>query len=222
MKTIMQVTVDIVIFTIQEGVLKVLLVKRGIPPFVGQAAIPGGFVQDNEDLDQAALRELQEETGVSDVYLEQLYSFGKPDRDPRGRVITIAYFALISPDRKLRAGSDAATAAWYPVDQLPRLAFDHETILSYSLERLRNKLEYTTVGFQLLPEKFTLTELQGVYEAILGKELDKRNFRRKMSILKILKPLKEHRRGGQRPAQLYRFVAARFEKLKDKGLPFPF
>ena len=218
----MQVTVDIVIFTIQQGVLKVLLVKRRIDPFIGQFAIPGGFVLEDEDLEQAAVRELREETGVSDVYLEQLYSFGNPDRDPRGRVVTIAYFALISADRKLKAGTDAAEAAWYPMDDLPPLAFDHATILNYALERLRNKLEYTTVGFQLLPEKFTLTELQEVYAAILGKELDKRNFRRKMSVLKILKPLPEYRRGGQRPAQLYRFVAARFEKLKDKGILFPF
>jgi len=222
MKPFMQVTVDIVIFTVHEGILKVLLVKRGIPPFIGKRAIPGGFVHEDEDLDQAALRELGEETGVSDVYLEQLYSFGKLDRDPRGRVVTVAYFALISADRKLKAGSDAAEAAWYAMDDLPRLAFDHTTILNYALERLRNKLEYTTVGFQLLPDKFTLTELQVVYEAILGKKLDKRNFRRKMSVLKILKPLTEYRRGGQRPAQLYRFVAARFEKLKDKGILFPF
>lgn len=218
----MKVTVDVVIFTIQQGVLKVLLVKRKIAPFIGQFAIPGGFVLEDEDLEQAAVRELREETGVSDVYLEQLYSFGKPDRDPRGRVVTVAYFALISADRKLKAGSDAAEAAWFPMDDLPPLAFDHATILNYALERLRNKLEYTTVGFQLLPEKFTLTELQEVYTAILGKELDKRNFRRKMSVLKILKPLPEYRRGGQRPAQLYRFVAARFEKLKDKGILFPF
>lgn len=222
MRTLMQVTVDIVIFTIQQGVLKVLLVKRRIAPFVGQFALPGGFILEDEDLEQAAMRELREETGVSDVYLEQLYSFGKPDRDPRGRVVTVGYFALISSDRKLKAGSDAAEAAWYPLDDLPPLAFDHGTILTYALERLRNKLEYTTVGFQLLPEKFTLTELQEVYEAILGKKLDKRNFRRKMSVLKILKPLSEYRRGGQRPAQLYRFVAARFEKLKDKGILFPF
>ena len=218
----MQVTVDIVIFTIQERVLKVLLVKRRIPPFVGQFAIPGGFVHEDEDLNQAALRELREETGVSDVYLEQLYSFGKPNRDPRGRVVTVAYFALISADRKLKAGSDAAEADWCPMDDLPVLAFDHAAVLNYALERLRNKLEYTTVGFQLLPEKFTLTELQEVYEAILDKKLDKRNFRRKMLILKILKPLVEYRRGGQRPAQLYRFVASRFEKLKDKGILFPF
>lgn len=218
----MQVTVDIVIFTIQEGVLQVLLVKRRISPFIGQVAIPGGFVREDENLDQAALRELQEETGVSDVYLEQLYSFGNPDRDPRGRVITVAYFALISADRRLKAGGDVSEAHWYPTEKLPPLAFDHAAILDYAVERLRNKLEYTTVGFQLLPEKFTLTELQEVYEAILGKKLDKRNFRRKMSILRILKPLPEYRRGGQRPAQLYRFVASRFEKLKDKGILFPF
>ena len=218
----MQVTVDVVIFTIQQGVLKVLLVQRLIDPFIGQFAIPGGFVLEDEDLEQAAVRELREETGVSDVYLEQLYTFGKPDRDPRGRVVTVAYFALISADRELKAGTDAADAAWFPINDLPPLAFDHAAILDYALERLRNKLEYTTVGFQLLPEKFTLTELQEVYAAILGKKLDKRNFRRKMAVLKILKPLPEYRRGGQRPAQLYRFVASRFEKLKDKGVLFPF
>jgi 8-oxo-dGTP diphosphatase len=200
----------------------VLLVKRGIPPFVGQFAIPGGFVHEDEDLDQAALRGLKEETGVSEVYLEQLYSFGNPKRDPRGRVITVAYFALISADRPLKASSDAAEAKWWSLDTLPKLAFDHAMILEYALERLRNKLEYTTVGFQLLPEKFTLTELQEVYEAILCKQLDKRNFRRKISLLKILKPLSECRRGGRRPARLFKFVASSFEKLKDRGILFPF
>jgi 8-oxo-dGTP diphosphatase len=218
----MKVTVDIVIFTIQSSTLKVLLVKRRIPPFAGQFAIPGGFIHEDENLEQAALRELKEETGVADLYLEQLYSFGDVDRDPRGRVITVAYFALISADRQLKAGSDAAEAKWWAMDDLPPLAFDHAKILNYALERLRNKLEYTTVGFQLLPEKFTLTELQEVYEAILGKKLDKRNFRRKMSLLKILKPTRDFRRGGRRPARLFRFVAARFEKLKDKGILFPF
>jgi len=218
----MKVTVDIVIFTIHSRELRVLLVKRGIPPFVGQFAIPGGFVHEDEDLDQAALRELKEETGVSEVYLEQLYSFGNPQRDPRGRVITVAYFALISADRPLKASSDAAEAKWWSLDTLPKLAFDHAMILEYALERLRNKLEYTTVGFQLLPEKFTLTELQEVYEAILCKQLDKRNFRRKISLLKILKPLSECRRGGRRPARLFKFVASSFEKLKDRGILFPF
>jgi 8-oxo-dGTP diphosphatase len=218
----MRVTVDIVIFTIQSGSLRVLLIKRAASPFQGQYAIPGGFVHEDEGLEEAALRELREETGVSDVYLEQLYSFGDPERDPRTRVITVAYFALISADRSLRAGTDAAEASWWPMDRLPALAFDHRKILDYAIERLRNKLEYTTVGFQLLPEKFTLTELQEVYEAILGKKLDKRNFRRKIALLKILKALPEYRRGGQRPAQLHRFQAARFEKLKDKGILFPF
>ena len=218
----MRIAVDIVIFTVQSGILKVLLVKRKIDPFKCQFAIPGGFIHDNEGLEEAALRELREETGVRDVYLEQLYSFGEPKRDPRCRVVSVTYFALISSDRPLEAGTDAAEADWYPTGMLPKLAFDHASILECALERLRNKLEYTTVGFQLLPEKFTLTELQVVYEAILEKKLDKRNFRRKMAQLKILRPLKEYQRGGQRPAQFFKFVAGRFEKLKDKGILFPF
>jgi 8-oxo-dGTP diphosphatase len=219
----MKVTVDTVIFTIQAGELKVLLVKRGVAPYAGQYAIPGGFVLEGEGLDQAALRELREETGVSEVYLEQLYSFGDPQRDPRGRVVTVAYFALISTEHsELHAGTDAAAAAWFAVDDVPELAFDHAKILEYAVERLRNKLEYTTVGFQLLPERFSLSELQEVYEAILGRTLDKRNFRRKLALLKILKPTSEYRRDGRKPARLYRFVAARFEKLKDKGIVFPF
>lgn len=219
----MRVAVDIVLFTIQSGELRVLLIRRGIPPFEGKFALPGGFVLENESLDQAALRELKEETGVGDVYLEQLYSFGNPGRDPRGRVISVAYFALICADRSpLAAGSDATDARWWSMRNLPELAFDHRAILDYSLERLRNKLEYTTVGFQLLPPRFSLTELQEVYEAILDKKLDKRNFRRKLALLKVLRPTREYRRGGRRPARLFEFVAAHFEKLKDKGILFPF
>jgi 8-oxo-dGTP diphosphatase len=218
----MRVAVDIVIFTIQSGSLKVLLVRRKIAPYEGKFALPGGFVHEDEGLEEASLRELEEETGVGDVYLEQLYSFGTPKRDPRGRVVSVAYFALISPDRTLQAGSDAAEAEWHEMQKLPSLAFDHAAILEYALERLRNKLEYTTVGFQLLPEKFTLPDLQTVYEAILDKKLDKRNFRRKIAQLKILKPLKEYQQTGRRPAQLFRFIAGKFEKLKDKGILFPF
>jgi 8-oxo-dGTP diphosphatase len=219
----LQVTVDVVIFTIRDATLQVLLVRRAAPPFQSQYAIPGGFVHQDESLEQAALRELEEETGVRNVFLEQLYTFGDPGRDPRGRVITVAYYALIGSDRvSLVAGTDAAEARWFPISGLPLVAFDHQNILDYALERLRNKLEYTTVGFQLLPEKFALSELQMVYEAILGRRLDKRNFRRKIALLKILKPLKEWRRTGRKPAQLYRFAAARFEKLKDKGILFPF
>jgi|SRR5437773_5853492 len=217
-----RVTVDLVIFTIHGNEFKVLLVKRAFEPFAGSFALPGGFVHEDESLETAAMRELQEETGVKQVYLEQLYSFGEPARDPRGRVVTISYYALISPDRSLSAGTDAADARWWPVSKLPPLAFDHRRIFDYALERLRNKLEYTTVGFQLLPAKFTLTELQRVYEVILNKKLDKRNFRRKIKLLKILTPLKEWKKGGRKPARLYRFSAAHFEKLKDKGILFPF
>ncbi|MFN7975113.1 MAG: NUDIX domain-containing protein [Acidobacteriota bacterium] len=200
-------TVDVVIFTIRDRALSVLLVRRGIPPFEGRWAIPGGFVHGDESLDEAALRELSEETGVRDVYLEQLYSFGEPSRDPRGRVITVAYYALISPDRpQPKAGTDAADARWWRADELPSLAFDHREILDYALERLRNKIGYTTVGFQLLPAEFTLVELQAVYEAILGRRLDKRNFRRKIDLLGIVKPLRTYRRSGHRPARLYTFA----------------
>ena len=179
--TEIRVTVDVVIFTIQEGRLRVLLVRRGIPPYEGTGAIPGGFILPDEGLEAAARRELEEETGVrDDVYLEQLYTFGRPGRDLRGRVVTVAYYALISADHGIRAGSDAAEARWWPMDGLPALAFDHADILEYALVRLRNKLEYTTVGFQLLPERFTLSELQQVYETILGRALDKRNLRRKI------------------------------------------
>ncbi len=223
-----RVAVDIVIFTISAqakvaSALEVLLVRRGIPPFRGRWAIPGGFVLGKESLQEAALRELQEETGVRDVYLEQLYTFGDPGRDPRGRVVSVAYFALVAADqRPLAAGSDAAEARFWPMSELPPLAFDHGRILSYALDRLRNKLEYTTVGFQLLPATFTLSELQRVYEAILGRALDKRNFRRKLGLLEILTPLNEYRASGRRPAQLYRFSQRQFEKLKDKGILFPF
>jgi len=219
----LRVTVDIVIFTVREGSLQVLLVKRGVPPFEGQHAIPGGFLREGESLEKAALRELHEETGVRNVFLEQLYTFGDPKRDPRGRIITVAYYALIASDKlSLIAGADAAEALWFRANDLPPLAFDHKHILDYALERLRNKLEYTTVGFQLLPEKFTLGVLQAVYEAILGKQLDKRNFRRKIALLGILKPLREWQHTGRKPAQLFRFAASRFERLKDKGILFPF
>jgi 8-oxo-dGTP diphosphatase len=218
------VTVDLVIFTVRDDALQVLLVQRGVAPFAGRWALPGGFVREDESLESAARRELEEETGVRDLYLEQLYTFGDPDRDPRGRVITVTYFALIAADRRtLSPGTDAAAARWWPAGTPPPLAFDHRLILDYAVERLRNKLEYTTVGFQLLPRKFTLTQLQRVYEAILGRALDKRNFRRKMELLDILTPLAERMQDGpSRPAQLYTFSARQFEKLKDKGILFPF
>lgn len=216
------VTVDLVIFTITDDELQVLLIERGLPPFAGRWALPGGFIRD-ESLEAAAQRELEEEAGVRDVYLEQLYTFGDPGRDPRGRVVTVAYYALIRPDGTPPvAGTDAAQARWWSVRRRPPLAFDHDRIVDYAVERLRAKLEYTTVGFQLLPRKFTLGQLQRVYEAILGRRLDKRNFRRKLGLLGVLMPLRQH--GGERgrPARLYTFSARRFERLKDKGIIFPF
>lgn len=220
------VTVDIIIFTIVEDDLKVLLVKRKIPPFKGMWAIPGGFVHIDESLDDAARRELQEETSVSDVYLEQLYTFGDPHRDPRTRVITVVYFALVDSEQlNIQAATDAEEVRWFSMYKLPELAFDHKEILDYALERLRNKLNYTTVGFQLLPKKFTLTELQRIYEIILNKKLDKRNFRKKILSMGILKECEGETKiykGYHRPAQLYSFVLDRFIKLKDKGILFPF
>ncbi|HEU5261944.1 MAG TPA: NUDIX domain-containing protein [Gemmatimonadales bacterium] len=222
-RTDVQVTVDLVIFTVREDQLQVLLIERGLPPFEGRWALPGGFIREGESLEHAALRELAEETGVRDVYLEQLFTFGDPGRDPRGRVVTVAYYALIASDRApLVASTDARAARWWPVAKHPPLAFDHEGILEYAVERLRNKLEYTTVGFQLLPRHFTLTELQRVYEAILGRPLDKRNFRRKLALLGILKPVKGRRAERGRPAQLYEFSGREFSKLKDVGIIFPF
>ncbi|HAH06140.1 MAG TPA: NUDIX hydrolase [Elusimicrobia bacterium] len=219
-----RVAVDVVILAIREGKLQVLLVKRRYAPFQGRWAIPGGFVKEEESLESAAQRELEEETGVRDVYLEQLYSFGDPGRDPRGRIVSVCYFALLSSgDIAPKAGTDAADAGWFAAFQPPPLAFDHARILDYALLRLRYKLEWTTAGFQLLPKKFTLTDIQKVYEAVLNKRLDKRNFRRKLALLDVLEPLHEYRsEGAQRPARLHRFSAKKFELLKDKGILFPF
>ena len=199
------VTVDVVLFTIRDRKLHLLLIKRLAKPFENRYALPGGFVREDESLDAAAIRELREETGVGDVYLEQLYTFGDPKRDPRGRVITVAYYALVPHNQVLRAGTDASDAAWFPVTELPPLAFDHRKIAEYAHQRIRNKLDYTNVGFELLPERFTLTELQLVHEAILGQALDKRNFRRKIIQKGIVKPTKEWQQTGRKPAQLYRF-----------------
>jgi 8-oxo-dGTP diphosphatase len=182
------VTVDIIVFTIKQDDLKVLLVKRKEWPFEGYWAIPGGFVKINEALEAAAKRELQEETNVKDIYLEQLYTFGEPKRDPRTRVITVAYFALVdSSSIQLKASTDVSEVNWFSVYDLPRLAFDHSFILNYALKRLRWKLEYTAVGFSMLPETFTLSQLQHLYEIVFNKKLDKRNFRKKVLSLNILK-----------------------------------
>ncbi len=202
------VTTDIVIFTIRQDELKVLLIKRANDPFRGEWALPGGFVQIDEDLETGARRELFEETGVKDVYLEQLYTFGEPDRDPRERVITVAYFALVPSDEmELRAASDAEGVSWYGIDELPVLAFDHERILDMAHKRLVAKLDYSTIAFQFMPKQFTLSELQRVYELILREAVDKRNFRKKiLSLHQIEETGKEKREGPHRPAKLYRVI----------------
>ena len=217
------VTVDVVIFSLIQEQLKVLLVKRKQWPFQGMWAIPGGFVRMDEALEDAAARELEEETSVKDVYMEQLYTFGAPDRDPRTRVITVAYFAIVPADAVTyyEAGSDAEATAWHPMETLPELAFDHRTILDYALTRLRYKLEYTTVGFELLPDVFTLSDLQHAYELILGEELDKRNFRRKILAADILEDTgKKKREGEGRPAQLFRYKPDAVAEVKARRL-FP-
>ena len=218
------VAADVALFTIQDGTLKVLLVKRQHAPFRGTWALPGGFVEEEESVDAAALRELQEETNIDNVYLEQLYTFGELNRDPRGRVVSVAYYALVNWQQfQLRARRRVSEASWFPVKRLPRLAFDHNSIVDYALERLRNKINYTTVGFQLLSRHFTLTELQRSYEVILGQRLDKRNFRRKMLQLGILKPTRDFQATGrQRPARLYTFTEPNVVKLQEKGIIVPF
>jgi len=215
------VTVDVIIFTLRGDELQALLIRRRNPPFKGMWAIPGGFVSVDESLEEAALRELEEETGVRDVYLEQLYTFGSLGRDPRGRVITVAYFALVPADAvHPLAGSDATETRWWPVYDLPELAFDHNDILDYAFQRLRYKLEYTAVGFELLPETFTLSELQTAYEVVLGEELDKRNFRRKILSADVIEETGDYHTGEGRPARLYRFRDDAVAEVKARRL-FP-
>ncbi len=205
------VAVDIVAFTAHAGRLEVLLIERGVWPQQGSWALPGGFVRFDEALDDAAQRELSEETGVEGAaYLEQLYTFGAVARDPRTRVISVAYYALLpQPNLSPRAGTDAAAARWWPVSELPALAFDHAEILETALARLRAKLGYTSVAVALLAPEFTLTELQNTYEIILSRPLDKRNFRKKLLATGLLEGLEKQRRdGAHRPAQLFKFTNA--------------
>lgn len=208
------VTVDVVIFTLISGELHVLLVQRSRWPFEHAWALPGGFLEMSESLDQAARRELEEETGLRDVYMEQLYTFGTPGRDPRTRVISVAYIALIRADAQTLRGSNESTdVRWCSIQQLPGpLAFDHEQILAAALARLRSKLEYTTLAFQLLPEVFSILELKRIYEQILGEKLDKGNFYRKIKDARLLDDTGQRREGRGRPTALYRFAHDRGEE----------
>jgi len=215
-------TVDCVVFGFDEGELKVLLIQRGLEPFKGRWALPGGFVRVDETLDAAARRELAEEAGLQNVFLEQLYTFGAVNRDPRERVVSVAYYALVKmAAHETKAATDAADARWFPVSKAPKLAFDHADILQTALARLKGKVRYEPIGFELLPPKFTLSDLQHLYEAVLETELDKRNFRKKVLGFGLLMPLRERQMVGRhRPAQLFCFDADRYEKLKRKGFNF--
>jgi len=216
-----KITVDVIIFTLRDNALQVLLVKRRHRPHEGLWAIPGGLVQAGEPLEAAACRQLEEETGLTDVFLEQLYTFGAPDRDPRARVITVAYLAVVPASSVASwAEKDAGAVRWWSIHELPPLAFDHADILSYALTRLRYKLEYTAVGFELLPQTFTLTELQTAYEIVLGEDLDKRNFRRKILAAGIIEPSGGYRTGEGRPARLYRYRDDAVAEIKARRL-FP-
>ena len=200
------VSTDVVVFTVQDWQLKLLLVRRANPPYQGMWALPGGFLEIDEDLEACALRELEEETGLQGLYLEQLYTFGRPERDPRERVISIAYFALAPVDTvEPRAASDAAAVEWFPFNKLPALAFDHREIIELAHQRLVAKLDYSTIAFQFMPGSFTLSELQRVYEILLNAPLDKRNFRKRMLGLECLETTGQLRRNGShRPAREYR------------------
>lgn len=216
------VTVDCVVFGFDEADLKLLLIQRKAKPFIGSWALPGGFVNPQEDLEEAARRELKEETGLTHLYLEQLYSFGAPKRDPRERVISVAHYALVKlADHQVRAASDADEVAWFPVVELPALAFDHEKIVEVALKRLKAKVRYEPIGFELLPAKFTLGELQRLYETVLEQSVDKRNFRKKILTMDLLEPLDEYQQDvAHRAAQYYRFNSARYDQLKKSGFNF--
>ena len=204
------VPVDVLLFTIRDEKLQLALIKRGIEPFKNRWAIPGGFVRMDEELEEAARREIEEETGVRDVFLEQLYTFGQPNRDPRTRVITIVYFALVPGEHlTLRADTDASDASWFAVDEIPALAFDHNEIVGIGIERLKSKIEYSNVAYGLLPARFRLSELQRVYEIILGRVLDKRNFRKRVLALDLVEATEKYSSGAHRPAQLFRWKKRR-------------
>jgi ADP-ribose pyrophosphatase YjhB (NUDIX family) len=215
-------TVDCVVFGFDGADLKILLIQRGVAPFLGNWALPGGFVQVTETLDDAARRELAEEAGLTQVFLEQLYSFSGVDRDPRERVVSVAYYALVKlADHPTMSAGDASDAAWFRLTRLPPLAFDHAEIVKTALERLRTKVRYQPIGFELLPKQFTLSELQDLYEGVLRTAMDKRNFRKKILAMGLLIPLNGRTQvGAHRPAQLFRFDAGKYAALKKRGFNF--
>ena len=215
-KTYQSVTTDVVIFTVEDDHLNVLLIKRSNAPFQNFWALPGGFLHENESPEKAAARVLKDKAGITNVYLEQLYTFADSGRDPRGSIITISYFALAPQDKiKINKSDKTQTPTFYPIKKMPKLAFDHKGIIGYALKRLQSKLEYTNVVYSLLPRYFTFNRLQKTYEAILGRKLDKRNFRKKFLQLGLIKPTKKILSGTrQRPAVLYEFTFRKPATLK--------
>jgi 8-oxo-dGTP diphosphatase len=215
-------TVDCVVFGLDANALKVMLIQRALPPFEGKWALPGGFVKLDETLDEAARRELEEETGLRNIYLEQLYTFGAVKRDPRERVVSVAHYALVNlADHNVKAATDASDAAWFSVDEVPSLAFDHADILGMALKRLQGKLRYQPVGFELLPKKFTLSQLQHLYELVLERELDKRNFRKRVLAMDLLMETDEVQQDvAHRAARLYQFDEKKYKRLAKAGFNF--
>ncbi len=216
------VTTDCVIFGFDGMRLKVLLVQRGIEPFKGRWAFPGGFLKMDESAEEGALRELQEETGLRSAYVKQFYTFSAPQRDPRERVITIAHYALVKI-QEVKGDDDAADARWFALDEVPQLAFDHDQILHKAEKALRQQILFEPIGFELLPEKFTIKELQNLYEAILDMHFDRRNFYNKMKRLGMLEQTDEVVNPSQKKeAFLFRFNAEKYAELKHKGFKLEF
>lgn len=222
MENTIQLTVDAVVFGYESGNISVLLVKRKYKPYQGSWALPGGFVLENENLEQAVERELSEETGVKINYLEQLYTFGDLNRDPRGRVVSVTYFGLVKPNAfKLTASTDAQKAEWFNIQRLPKLAFDHKKIIKIAIERLQSKITYEPLGFELLDKKFPFSDLEKLYTTLLGREIDRRNFKKKITSLKVLDTLEEKVSiGPGRPASLFSFNKKRYFQLKKEGIIF--
>ncbi len=216
--------VDAVVFGYTaEKSISVLLIKRTIEPFIHDWALPGGFVLNGETLEDAVTRELLTEAGVHINYLEQLYTFGRPERDPRGRIISIAYFGLVNPTNfKLAASSDAEDARWFDIKNLPALAFDHGEIVATAVKRLRNKIRYEPIGFELLDKKFPISDLEKLYETVLDRPIDRRNFQKKMNHFGILMGHNEKQKhpSAGRPAKLYSFNEERYFQLKQEGIMF--
>ena len=216
------VTTDCVIFGFDGTKLKILLIERGLEPYKGRWAFPGGFIKMEESAEEGALRELQEETGLTGAYIEQFHAFSDPDRDPRERVITIAYYALVRI-QEVKGGDDAARAKWFPLDEVPQLAFDHDRILRDAVKELKERIHFEPIGFELLPEKFTMKDLQMLYEAILGVKFDRRNFSKKMMHYELLTQLDETVwPTAKREAVLYSFNKENYEMFKKKGFQLEF